>query len=98
MFNFIRRFTTLERLQDTPETIETLQGFTKNQRQAIYDFLTARAYKLNKDSLRDSALWTRDDFMKITKTPKNVIPTDRDVKPKAPASFLPDVFKDDSVS
>lgn len=98
MFSFIRRITTLERLQDKPETIETLQGLSANQRQAVYDFLTARAYRLNKDVLRDAALWMREDLLKITKSPKNAIPTDRDVEPKKPADFLPDILKDDPVS
>ena len=92
---FFRRFITLERLQDDPEDIEVLQELSTRQRLALYRYLTARAYRLNKDTLRDSSLWTRDDLMKITKGQKNAIPFDRDAKPKKPADFLPSIFKDD---
>lgn len=98
MFSFLRRFITLERLQDTPEDLEALQGLTARQRLALYNFLTSRAYRLNKDVLRDSALWTRGDILKATKTQKNVIPFDREVKMKKPNDFLPPVLSSDSVS
>ena len=90
---FFRRFITLERLQDTSEDLDTLKGLSKNQRQALYNYLTARAYRLNKDSLRDSALWTRQDLLGVTKSNTNTIPFDRDVKPKDLKEYLPDVFK-----
>lgn len=86
--------TTLEELQDKPEDMEVLQGFTARQRLALYNFLTARAYRLNKDALRESSLWTREDLLKATKTQKNTIPFDREVKPKKPSDFLPSVFND----
>lgn len=91
---FLRRFITLERLQDTPDDLEELKGLTTRQRLALYNFLTGRAYRLNKDTLRDSALWIRNDLLKVTKGEKNSIPFDRDVKLKKPSEFLPSVFND----
>ena len=93
-----KRSVYLEDLQDKPEDIEILKAFGARQRLALYNFLTARAYRLNKDVLRDSALWTREDLMAITKDKKNSIPFDRDVKPKKPNDFLPTVLKNDPVS
>lgn len=91
---FFRRFTTLERLQDDPEDIESLRSLSSRHRLALYNYLTARAYRLNKDELRDSALWVRTDLQKITKGEKNAIPYDREVKPKKPVEFLPPVLND----
>jgi len=86
--------TTLEELKDKPEDIELLKELTTGQRLALYRYLTARAYKLNKDALRDAALWTRNDLLKITKGEKNIIPYDREpVKTKA-SEHLPDVYND----
>jgi hypothetical protein len=79
----------LEALDDSPEDMETLQGLTKRQRQALYNFLTARAYRLNKDTLRESALWMRTDILKATRTEKNAIPKDRVAVVKKLSSFLP---------
>lgn len=91
MFSFLR-FTTLERLQDNPEDLEVLKELNTRQRLAVYNFLTSRAYRLNKDTLRDAALWTRQDLLKATKSDKNSIPFDRDVKMKKPSDFLPPAF------
>lgn len=96
MFSFLRRFTTLERLQDKPEDMEIMREFTTRQRLALYNYLTARAYRLNKDVLRDSALWTRNDLMTSTKSQKNAIPFDREVKLKKQSDFLPAVLKEKS--
>ena len=90
--------TTLEELEDTQEDAETRQTLSNAQRLAIYRFLTARAYRLNKDTLRESALWTRNDLMQATKSKENIIPFDREVKLKKPSDFLPKILKDDFVS
>lgn len=89
-----RNATTVEDLQDKPEDLETLKTFSERQRLALYNYLTARAYRLNEDPLRKSSLFTRNDLMQATKDKKNVIPFDREVKPKSVGSFLPDVLKD----
>ena len=74
--------------------MEVLSELDSRQRLALYNYCTGRAYRLNKDVLRDAALWMRTDLMKITKGKKNSIPFDRDVKPKKLSSFLPAVFND----
>lgn len=89
-----KRFITLEQLQDKPEDMEELKGLSTRQRQALYNWLTARAYRYNKDVLRDAALYVRNDLMKDTKRKENVIPFDREVTIKKPSSFLPSVLND----
>jgi len=93
MFN-IRRFLTLEALTDKPEDLELLKELTTGQRLALYRYLTARAYKLNKDALRDAALWTRNDLLKITKGEKNIIPYDREPVKRKVSEHIPDVYND----
>ena len=94
MFN-LRRFLTLEALTDKPEDLELLKELTTGQRLALYRYLTARAYKLNKDTLRDAALWMRTDILKATKGDKNIIPSDRVPVPNKTSDFLPDALNAD---
>ena len=86
--------TTLEELEDKPEDIELLKELTTGQRLALYRYLTARAYKLNKDALREAALWTRNDLLKITKGQKNIISYDREPVRSKVSAHLPDVYND----
>jgi len=90
----IKHSTTLEELEDKPEDIELLKELTTGQRLALYRYLTARAYRLNKDALRESALWTRNDLLKITKGEKNVISFDREPVKTKVSAHLPDVYND----
>lgn len=89
------RFLTVEQLQDSEEDIENLKTLSKRQRTAVYNFLTARIYRLNKDTLRESAIWMREDLLKATRTEKNAIPFDRQSILKKPADFLPFVYHDE---
>lgn len=93
MFSFLKRIT-LAQLQDNPEDMEILRELTARQRLAIYNYHTARAYRLNKDVLRNASLAVRNDFMVNCKSQKNTIPFDREAKPKKPSDFLPDVLND----
>jgi len=90
----IKHSTTLEELEDKPEDIELLKELTTGQRLALYRYLTARAYRLNRDTLRESALWTRNDLLKITKGEKNIISFDREPVKTKVSAHLPDVYND----
>lgn len=85
---------TVDCLQDKKEDLETLKEFKTSQRLALYNYLTARAYRLNKDELRSSALMTRDDLMSITRGDGNVIPFDRVPKKITQEQFMPDLFNE----
>ena len=89
------RFLTVEQLQDSEEDMENLRTLSKKQRTAVYNFLTARIYRLNKDTLRESAIWMREDLLKATRSEKNITPFDRQSIIKKPADFLPAVYADD---
>lgn len=88
-----KHFTTLESLEDKPEDLELLKELTTGQRLALYRYLTSRCYKLNKDVLRDAALWMRNDLLKVTKSEKNVIPYDREPKKGKAEDYLPEALQ-----
>lgn len=79
---------------DDEHDLEVLSELNKSQRTALYNYLTARAYRLNKDALRESALWVRDDLMKTTRSEDNIIPFDRVPKKPKQSDFLPPIYND----
>lgn len=88
-----KRRVTVEELYLSDVSQKSLKELSKEKRKALYEWFTGIAYRANKEEIRSSAIWMRNELMKDTLGDNNGIDFDNlpDVKPMK--EFLPAVYR-----